>query len=82
LATHKITLSTTGYPAEVVGQSLADEVERLGYVVRPLSEREVVATRGVTELRLSILPPGPDGRHLDHPSARDDSVVVVIALSS
>src|SRR5215203_2611518 len=33
LATDRITLSTVGYPAEVVGRSLADEVERLGYVV-------------------------------------------------
>jgi hypothetical protein len=81
LASDKITLSTTGYPAEVVGKALADEVERLGYVVRPLSEREVVATRGVTELRMGIHPPGVDGRHHAHPTARDDAVVVEIALS-
>jgi hypothetical protein len=81
LATDKITLSTTGHPAEVVGASLADEVERLGYVVRPLSDHEVIATRGVTELRMSIERPGPDGRHLHHPNARDDSVVVEITLS-
>jgi hypothetical protein len=81
LATDKITLSTTGYPAEIVGRSLADEVERLGYVVRPLSEREVIATRGVTELRMMIKAPGADGRHHDHPNARDDSVVVEMALS-
>ena len=81
LATDHITLSTTGYPAEVVGSNLADEVERLGYVVRPLSDAEVVATRGATELRMRIQRPGPNGRHLDHPNARDDSVVVEIALS-
>jgi len=81
LATHKITLSTTGFPAQVVGEQLADEVERLGYVVRPLSDREVIATRGATELRMAIHPPGPDGRHVHHPSARDDSVVVEITLS-
>jgi hypothetical protein len=81
LATHKIGLSTTGYPAEVVGSQLADEVERLGYVVRPLSDREVIATRGATELRMTITPPGPDGRHHDHPNARDDAVVVEITLS-
>jgi hypothetical protein len=81
LATDRITLSTVGFPAEIVGTSLADEVERLGYVVRPLSDREVIATRGVTELRLTINPPGPDGRHLHHPQARDDSVVVEIVLS-
>ncbi|HYF47341.1 MAG TPA: hypothetical protein VD926_14095 [Acidimicrobiales bacterium] len=81
LATHKITLSTTGYPAQVVGEQLADEVERLGYVVRPISDREVIATRGATELRMGIHAPGPDGRHVHHPSARDDSVVVEISLS-
>ncbi len=80
LDTDHITLSTTGNPAEVVGTALADEVERLGYVLRPLSDHEVLATRGATELRLTIRPPGPDGRHLAHPSARDDSVVVEIAL--
>jgi hypothetical protein len=81
LATDRITLSTVGFPAETVGTALADEVERLGYVVRPMSDREVLATRGATELRLTITPPGPDGRHLHHPQARDDSVVVEIVLS-
>jgi hypothetical protein len=81
LATDKITLSTTGVPAEVVGRSLADEVERLGYVVRPMSDREVIATRGVTELRMTIKSADANGRHHDHPTARDDSVVVEIVLS-
>src|SRR5262245_7192543 len=81
LAGDHITLSTTGYPAEVVGTALADEIERLGYVLKPLSDTEIVATRGTTELRLSIHRPGPDGRHLEHPTARDDSVVVEISLS-
>ena len=81
LATDRITLSTVGHPAEVVGSALADEVERLGYVVRPISDREVIATRGATELKLTIERPGPDGRHLHHPQARDDSVVVEIVLS-
>jgi hypothetical protein len=80
LATDRITLSTVGFPAEVVGEALANEVERLGYVVRPLSDREVVATRGATELRLTIDRPGPDGRHHHHPNARDDSVIVEIVL--
>jgi hypothetical protein len=81
LATDRITLSTVGHPAEEVGTALADEVERLGYVVRPLSDREVIATRGATELRLTITPPDFDGRHLHHPQAREDSVVVEIVLS-
>jgi hypothetical protein len=81
LATDRITLSTVGFPAEAVGTALADEVERLGYVVRPLSDTEVIATRGVTELRLTITPPGIDGRHVHHPQARDDSVVVEIIQS-
>jgi hypothetical protein len=81
LATDKLTLSTVGFPADAVGVALADEVERLGYVVRPLSDREVIATRGATELRLTILRPGPDGRHPHHPQARDDSIVVEIVLS-
>jgi hypothetical protein len=80
LATDRIALSTTGYPAEVVGTALADELERLGYVLRPLSDHELIATRGGTELHLRIQRPDSDGRHLDHPSARDDSVVVEISL--
>jgi hypothetical protein len=81
LSDKRITLSTTGHPAEVVGTALADEVERLGYVLRPVSDTEVIATRGTTELRLSIEAPGMDGRHLDHPNARDDAVIVNVALS-
>jgi len=81
LATDHITLSTTGHAAETVGPALADEIERLGYVVRPISDNEVLATRGTTELRLTIRPPGSDGRHLLHPTAREGSVVVEIALS-
>lgn len=81
LATDHITLSTTGHPADEVGTALADEVERLGYVVRPLSDHEVLATRGSIDLRLTIRAPGPDGLHLMHPSARPDSVVVAITLT-
>ena len=68
-------------PPAVLRQFAADEVERLGYVVHPLSDHEVLATRGVTELRLTIRAPGPDGKHLLHPTAREDSVVVEIVLA-
>jgi hypothetical protein len=80
LSSGRITLSTTGYAAEEVGTALADEVERLGYVLRPMSDHEVLATRGTTGLRLTIRPPEADGRHFEHPTAREDSVVVEIAL--
>jgi hypothetical protein len=80
LASDRITLSTTGHPAAEVGTALADEVERLGYVVRPMSDHEVLATRGATELRLSIRGADRDGKHLDHPTAREDAVVVEIAI--
>jgi hypothetical protein len=80
LATDHITLSTTGHPAEEVGQALADEVERLGYVLRPTSDHEVLATRGATELRLVIRPPDADGRQPAHPNARENSVVVEISI--
>jgi hypothetical protein len=80
LASDRITLSTTGYPAEAVGTALADEVERLGYALRPMSDHELLATRGSTGLRLTIRPPDVDGRHFEHPTAREDSVVVEIAL--
>jgi hypothetical protein len=80
LATDHITLSTTGHAAEAVGPALADEIERLGYVLRPISDDEVLATRGGTELRLTIRPPGSDGRHLLHPTAPEGSIVVEIAL--
>jgi len=82
LSDRRVTLSTVGYPAEVVGTTLADEVERLGYVITPRSDREIDATRGTTSLRLTITPPGVDGRHHDHPSARDGAVVVAIELLS
>lgn len=80
LSSGRITLSTTGHAAEEVGTALADEVERLGYVLRPLSDHEVLATRGGTGLRLTIRPPDADGRHFEHPTAREDSVVVEITL--
>jgi len=80
LSSGRITLSTTGYAAEEVGTALADEVERLGYVLRPMSDHEVLATRGATGLRLTIRPPDADGRHFEHPTAREDSVVVEITL--
>ncbi len=80
LANDRITLSTTGYPAEAVGTALADEVERLGYALRPMSDHELLATRGSTGLRLTIRPPDADGRHFEHPTAREDSVVVEIAV--
>ncbi len=80
LSTGRIALSTTGYPAEVVGTALADELERLGYVLRPLTDVDLIATRGATELHLRIEQANIDGRHLDHPTAREDSVVVEIEL--
>jgi hypothetical protein len=80
LATDRIALSTTGYPAEVVGTALADELERLGYVLKPLTDHELIATRGGTELHLRLQRPDIDGRHLDHPTARADAVVVEIDL--
>jgi hypothetical protein len=80
LATDRIALSTSGYPAEVVGTALADELERLGYVLRPLTDHELIATRGGTELHLRLQRPNIDGRHLDHPTARVDAVVVEIGL--
>jgi hypothetical protein len=80
LASDRITLSTTGYPAEAVGTALADEVERLGYDLRPMSDHELLATRGATGLRLTIRPPDADGRHFEHPTAREESVVVEITL--
>jgi hypothetical protein len=80
LSNGRITLSTTGHAAEEVGTALADEVERLGYVLRPMSDHEVLATRGGTGLRLTIRPPDADGRHFEHPTAREDSVVVEITL--
>ncbi len=48
--------------------------------MHPISDHEVLATRGATGLRLTIRPPGPDGKHLTHPTARDESVVVEISL--
>jgi hypothetical protein len=80
LANDRITLSTTGHPAEAVGTALADEVERLGYVLRPVSDHEVLATRGATEMRLTIHPPDAEGRHFEHPTARENSIIVEIVL--
>jgi hypothetical protein len=80
LSTNHIGLSTTGYPAEAVGTALADELERLGYVLRPLSDHDLAATRGGTELHLRIQRPDVDGRNPEHPTARDHAVVVEIEL--
>ncbi len=80
LATDKIALSTVGHRADEVGTALADELERLGYVLKAVSDRQLNATRGATTLSLTIDAPGVDGRHAEHPNARDDAVVVEITL--
>ncbi len=48
--------TTSGYPAEVVGTSVADELERLGYSFSPVDERTLQARRGGTVVAVTVHP--------------------------
>ncbi len=48
--------STSGYPPEVVGRSVADELERLGFSFVPIDERALHAHRGSTALEVRVHP--------------------------
>jgi hypothetical protein len=61
-------LVTTSHPPEEVGPALADELERLGYVLFALSDDEAVARRADDLVSLRI--------HPHAPSAQLDGVVL------
>ena len=71
---HRVVFFTDRAPAETVGAALGDELERLGFTLRSVSDTEVVATRGGTELSVRVHP-GTEG----FPTAPPGSVVVVVS---
>lgn len=48
--------STTGHRAEVIGQGLAEEVERLGYTIEPVDNETIHAEKDGTEIEVRIHP--------------------------
>jgi hypothetical protein len=62
---HHVAFSTSDHDAGTVGAALADELERLGFTVRSLTDTEAVATRAGDEVRVTV-----------HPDARPAGVVV------
>jgi hypothetical protein len=62
---HHVVFSTSDHDAGTVGAALADELERLGFTVRSLTDTEALATRAGDEVRVTV-----------HPDARPAGVVV------
>lgn len=50
-----INLLSTSAPLEVVGPAIADELERLGYALDPVSVSRVIARRGADALTLDLV---------------------------
>ena len=48
--------ATGGYPPEVVGTSVADELERLGYSFSPIDDQTLHARRGGTLVEVKVHP--------------------------
>jgi len=48
--------ATTDHPAEVVGTSVADELERLGYTFVPIDSQTIHARSGGTLLEITVHP--------------------------
>ena len=78
-----LVLVTSGVPDEIVGTSVADEMERLGFTLEPLSDRSVLATNDRASVEIAVY---GDAETLDEvgtrrfPTAPSDSVVVDIRL--
>jgi hypothetical protein len=77
----RVVFSTRSAPPEAVGSALSDELERLGYTVRPLDEQTIAASRGEQRLILVIHPEGAHAKIGDQkafPAVPDLSVVVEV----
>ena len=83
LDANQIALVTEGHPAEEVGRGIADELERLGFVLTPVGDQELLAERAGDKLKV-VIHPKPSlvsaGGGPAFPTAGIDSVVVELAL--
>jgi hypothetical protein len=76
-----INLLSTSAPLEVVGPAIADELERLGYALDPVSVSRVIARRGADALTLDLVA-SPDGLQSEglplYPEVGPSAVLLVI----
>ncbi len=78
-----LVLVTSGMPDEVVGTALADEMERLGYALEPLSERSILATNERASVEIAVC---GDAETVDDagtrrfPTAPPNAIVVELRL--
>lgn len=78
-----LVLVTSGMPDEVVGTALADEMERLGYTLQPLTERSILATSDRASVEVAVY---ADAETVDEsgsrrfPTAPPNSIVVDLRL--
>jgi hypothetical protein len=59
----RVSFLTTLAPAPEVGRALADELERLGFVLSTAAPTELVARRGETQLRVVLFPTASSATH-------------------
>ncbi len=76
-----LSLATSAASAEVVGPAIADELERLGYDLDPVSSSRLVARRGLNQLTLDMVLSAADV--IDdsgpvYPELSPDAVLIVI----
>ncbi len=79
-----VSLMTSSAPVDVVGPAVADELERLGFELTPLSENELLAVRGDDRLALTLVTSpttAEQGGRLLYPQANPGDVVVTIEVT-
>lgn len=79
-----VSLMTATAPVEVVGPAVADELERLGFELTPLSENELLAVRDNDRLALTMVtsPTTAEyGGRLMYPQANPGDVVITIEVT-
>jgi hypothetical protein len=77
-----VVFATSEHDAGTVGAALADELERLGFTVRSLTDTEAVAVKPEAEVRVTVHPRAGEAEHDGaprFPTASPASVVVELA---
>lgn len=78
-----VSLLTSTAPVEIVGPAVADELERLGYQLAPVSDNELLASRDDDQLKLTMVvaPTTVErGGRLVYPQANEGDVVITIEV--
>lgn len=79
----ELVLTTSDHPPQIVGTSVGDELERLGFEFTPLSETSLLAQRDGAAVELSLFTSATahdDRGNRRFPTAPDNSVVVQLRL--